>query len=95
MKPFVPYLVVVNIDYVSSSHLQVHPQEWVKMTPDQRKQLLKRFDDASLRKCKFTEKLCASSDSGLPTTRSITSSILTGHLKKRILIQMIPVLHFL
>ena len=26
--------------------LQIHPQEWVKMTPDQRKQVPKRFDDA-------------------------------------------------
>ena len=50
-------------------HLQVHPQEWVQMTPDQRKRLLKQFDNASLRKSK---------DSEMPATSSrlsISSSI--------------------
>lgn len=30
-------------------HLQVLPQEWAKMTPDQRKRLIKKFDDAAVR----------------------------------------------
>jgi len=30
-------------------HLQVSPQEWAKITPDQRKRHIKKFDDAYMR----------------------------------------------
>lgn len=35
-------------------HLQIHPQEWVKMTSDQRRTVVKKFDDSPLRKSKVT-----------------------------------------
>ena len=35
-------------------YLQVDPQRWVKMTPEQRRIIVKQFDDASLHKSKYT-----------------------------------------
>ena len=34
-------------------YLQVHPQEWVQMTSDQRRTVMKKFDDTPLRKSKI------------------------------------------
>ena len=54
-------------------HLQVHAQEWVQMTPDQRKRLLKQFDDASLHKSKDSE-MPATSSSSESTSSSIQAN---------------------
>ena len=55
-------------------YLQVHPQEWVKMTSDQRRNAVKKFDDAPLRKSKSAGqgilRAAMSSDSASDTVSS-------------------------
>ncbi len=58
-------------------YLQVHAQEWVKMTSDHRRNAVKKFDDAPLRKSKSTSQgtlqAAMSSDSDAVSTKSSMS----------------------
>ena len=60
-------------------HLQVDPQDWVKMTPDQRKLLLKRFAslhksyDSQMQAKSGNENMMSSTETELPCTSNTSS----------------------